>query len=296
MMKRIIALTILSMTMLLPTGVVNSQDLPPGPTTVHRVDYDVPDLPSPAVEIVQYVLDFAPGSFTPPHTHSGPTFVTVLDGTVTRRIGTVEDTFAPGQGWEESRTAHVAGNMTDANARVLVTGLLPVGVQFTTAAATGATGELPPGPRVVAQFRSEILVLEPGPHRVHHMLLDFAPGAITPPHTHGGPTFVTVLEGAMARRAEGIEETFSPGQTWVEPGIPHAAGNRTGQPAQVAVAFVVPQGHALTHVLDEPRASDGLGISTESALTRANFAAAWGERAAERWAAERTGTLATVGR
>jgi quercetin dioxygenase-like cupin family protein len=186
--------------------------------------------------------------------------------------------------------------MTDANAQVLVTGLLPVGAQFTTSAATGATGELPPGPRVVAQFRSEILVLEPGPHRVHHMLLDFAPGAITPPHTHGGPTFVTVLEGMMTRRAAGVEESFAPGQTWIEPGIPHAAGNRTDGDARVAVAFVVPQSHTLTHVIDEPRASDGLGISTEEAITRSNFAAVWGERASERWAAERSSFLAPIGR
>ena len=82
---------------------------------------------------------------------------------------------------------------------------------------------------------------------------------------------VTVLAGAMQRRAEGIEETFWPSQTWVEPGVPHAAGNRAQAPASVGVAFLVPKGHGLTHVVEEPRARDGLGLPTEAWATRAAF-------------------------
>jgi quercetin dioxygenase-like cupin family protein len=137
------------------------------------------------------------------------------------------------------------------------------------------------------------LEVPPGePYDLHHYILDFAPGAISPAHTHGGPTYVTVLSGLMHRRAEGVEETYSPGQTWEEPGLPHAASNRTQSPATVGVAYLVPKGQDVTHVVQEPRASDGIGLSSESWATRASFAAVWGEQAATRWVEERNAALA----
>jgi quercetin dioxygenase-like cupin family protein len=130
------------------------------------------------------------------------------------------------------------------------------------------------------------------PYDLHHYALDFAPGAISPAHTHGGPTYVTVLSGVMKRRVDGIEETFWPGQTWDEPGRPHAAGNRTQEPASVGVAYLVPGDQPVTHVVEEPRASDGLGLASEAWNTRASFAAVWGEQAATRWVEERNAALA----
>src|SRR5262249_32609578 len=66
--------------MALPFEAAASQDIPPGPTTRHRVTYEVANPPQGPADVIQVVLDFAPGSFTPPHTHPGPTFVTVLEG------------------------------------------------------------------------------------------------------------------------------------------------------------------------------------------------------------------------
>jgi quercetin dioxygenase-like cupin family protein len=221
------------------------------------VTYDVVNPPQGPADVVQLVLDFAPASFTPAHTHPGPTFVTVLEGAITRRVEGTEETFQAGQGWVEPGRVHAAGNTTDASAHVLVTAVLPAGAPLTTIAATGATAQITPGPRTVAKSRRPLATPPNAPYDLHHVILDVAPSAISPAHTHGGPTYVTVHSGQMQRRAEGVEETFSPSQTWEEPGVPHAAGNRAQSPASVGIAYLVPGGQDVTHVVQEPRACDG---------------------------------------
>jgi quercetin dioxygenase-like cupin family protein len=109
-----------------------SQELPPGPTTVGRLAYAVTDQPA-SFETIQMVLDFAPGSWTPPHTHGGETFVTVLEGEITVRQHGSETTYRAGEGWREMPGAvHAAGNMTAEKARVFVTFLLPESAPLTT--------------------------------------------------------------------------------------------------------------------------------------------------------------------
>jgi quercetin dioxygenase-like cupin family protein len=286
--RLLVALSVLAV----PFEGAAAQDIPPGPTTRHRMTYEVANPPQGSTDVVQLVLDFAPGAFTPPHMHPGPTFVTVLEGTMTRHVEGTQETFEAGQGWVEPGRVHAAGNSSDVSARVLVTAMIPEGAPLTTIAASGATGQVPPGPRTVAMSRRPFATLPSAPYDLHHYVLDFAPAAISPAHTHGGPTYVTVLSGLLQRRAEGVEETFWPGQTWEEPGVPHAAANRAQSPASVGVAYLVPKGQTVTHVVEEPRASDGLGLSSEAWTTRASFAAVWGERAATRWVEERNAALA----
>ena len=108
-------------------------------------------------------------------------------------------------------------------------------------------GQVPPGPTTRAQFRAPGVPLD-GPYEVVHLVLDFAPGAWTPLHTHGGQGIVTVLEGTMTRRAEGAETVYRPGEGWVEPGVAHQAGNAGTGPASVMVTFLLPQGAPLTTV------------------------------------------------
>lgn len=246
---RFIAISVAALLALgLSAGAALSQDVPPGPTTRHRVEFQVVDPPAAPAELVQLVLDFAPGAFTPPHTHGGPTFVTVVEGEMTRRVGGTEETFRAGQGWVEPGEVHAAGNVASTTARVLVTALVPKGAVFTSVGEIGVTGEAPPGPTTVAQFRAEV-DSPTGPFDLVHLILDFASGSFTPPHTHGGPTFVTVLDGEMTRRVGSAEDTFRPGETWVEPGVAHAAGNRAGTSASVGVAFLLPKDAPLTTVV-----------------------------------------------
>src|SRR5262245_37095772 len=109
----------------IPFESVAAQDAPPGPTTRLTRTYEVANPPQGPTDVVQLVLDFARGSLTPAHTHPGPTFVTVLEGVIARRVEGTQETFQTGQGWVEPGRVHAAGNTTDAPARVLVTAVLP---------------------------------------------------------------------------------------------------------------------------------------------------------------------------
>ncbi len=121
---------------------------------------------------------------------------------------------------------------------MLAIGLAPV---------AAVRGQVPPGPTTRAQFRAPGVPIQ-GPYEVVHLVLDFAPGAWTPLHTHGGQGIVTVLEGTMTRRAEGSEQDYRPGESWIEPGVVHQAGNAATAPASVMVTFLLPQGAPLTTV------------------------------------------------
>src|SRR5687767_14889435 len=56
------------------------------------------EAPPEDAEIVNLVLDFAPGVWLPLHTHGGPGYATVLEGQMTRRASGAEQTFGRGQG------------------------------------------------------------------------------------------------------------------------------------------------------------------------------------------------------
>jgi hypothetical protein len=81
------------------------------------------------------------------------------------------------------------------------------------------------------------------------VLLDFAPGAWTPPHTHGGQTLNTVLEGGITLRENNTEKIFKPDEGWfATPEQVHAAGNAGLAKASLVVAFILPKGAQLTTV------------------------------------------------
>src|SRR5690242_13558483 len=109
-MRLIRGLPVVLVGLALSFGTAAAQDSPPGPTTRHRMTYEVVNPPHGPTDVVQVVLEFAPGSFTPAHTHPGPTFVTVLEGAITRRVDGTEETFQAGQGWVEPGRVHAAGN------------------------------------------------------------------------------------------------------------------------------------------------------------------------------------------
>jgi quercetin dioxygenase-like cupin family protein len=225
-----------------------SAQLPPGPRTVHQSAMEI-TMPSAPLDAVQTVLDFAPGAWTPPHTHGGDVLVTVLAGTFTVRGGSSEGTYQTGETWiEKAGEIHAAGNDGSDPARVLVTFIVAEGAPLTTVEQSGSA-ELPPGPTTVT--RSSLRLTEaPSVMNLVQVQLDFAPGAWTPAHWHGGPLLVTVLDGELAVRQQGTERTFQEGELWIEyPGIVHAAGNKTSEPATVVVTFLMPKGGRLTSIV-----------------------------------------------
>jgi quercetin dioxygenase-like cupin family protein len=105
------------------------------------------------------------------------------------------------------------------------------------------TGELPPGPTTVHRATLPGLTM-PGEFDVINLILDFAPGAATPAHTHGGPGIVTVLEGTLTFGVPGQpDQILGPGGVYADlPGTAHTAANKTALPARVSYAVLLPKG------------------------------------------------------
>lgn len=122
-------------------------------------------------------------------------------------------------------------------------------------AAPGALAqELPPGPTTVQPLSRLPLETTPGPFQeTLVVILEFAPGAQTPLHSHGGVTLVRVLEGELTRHAGGTSDVFRAGEGWVEtPRDVHSAGNTGSAPSRVLVTFLLPSGAPPTTVEGAP--------------------------------------------
>lgn len=106
-------------------------------------------------------------------------------------------------------------------------------------------------PEVVFQTATEVSNV-PGDFQLVTLVLGFPPGAWTPLHMHGGDGLVTVLEGEMTLHVLGDEpRTYRPGDQWREHvGMPHRAGNESGERAVLAVTFILPVGTPTTIPLE----------------------------------------------
>jgi quercetin dioxygenase-like cupin family protein len=89
-----------------------------------------------------------------------------------------------------------------------------------------------------------IQAAEPPPGaEVSQSVMDFVPGAWTPVHSHGGASYNTVLEGEITLRIDGVDQTFTAGEGWVDqPCVMHTAGNEGTSTARLIATFVVPRG------------------------------------------------------
>ncbi len=219
---------------------------PAGPTTVFKTTFAVDNPPS-EFDVIQDVVDFQPGAWTTPHVHGGVAYVTVAQGQVTYRGTGKEVDYKVGETFMENPGNPMqAGNRTSAPARDLATFLLPQGAQLTSAADL-AGGELRP---VLQPKKSEnkfSVVNAPKQFDLIETEMDFAPGAVTPVHTHGGPAFISVISGELTLRENGTEKTYKAGEAWTEnPGQFMQVANKGTAPASTFATFLLPQGAQLT--------------------------------------------------
>jgi quercetin dioxygenase-like cupin family protein len=114
-------------------------------------------------------------------------------------------------------------------------------------AGTALGQDVPPGPQVVYRTTMEV-TNPPAIFDTINLVLDFAPGASTPLHSHGGQGIVTVLEGELVHRPEGGEERrLRAGESFLEtPGHAHIAANDGGANARVLFTALLPKGAELT--------------------------------------------------
>jgi quercetin dioxygenase-like cupin family protein len=123
--------------MLLPKGgavttLVDTTTKMPGPTVSFKGSYPI----APATgeyELVNNVLEFAPGAAVPLHFHGGPAVIVDLDGALTIRAGDHEMILAPGDlDTQAAGAQHQMQNNGAGTARALFGVLLPKGAKLTT--------------------------------------------------------------------------------------------------------------------------------------------------------------------
>ena len=236
----LIVVGLAALLLLLPTPIALGQQ--PASPTITEKRLEAADPPVQA-EVMQVVLGFAPGDWTPTHTHGGDAYVMVLEGEVSLRMGDTIQKFKIGDGWIDSRDMpHAVGNEGAVPARVVVTFVLPKGATPTTVVATGAQSDLPPGPTTISQFKTEAPAL-PNPLDVIQRFIEYVPGASSAPHTHPGPNRVTVLEGELTVREGTEDRKVGALQSFIEPaGHVHSAQNMSAGITRVVAAALVPRG------------------------------------------------------
>jgi quercetin dioxygenase-like cupin family protein len=219
--------------------------LPPGVTTKSPCTFEVTDLPA-EFEVVRSVLDTQAGVFAPYHTHGGNVYITVLAGEWTWRSAGIETKYPTGACVVELPSqAHSGGNAGQGTLRLQNTTLLPKGKKLTTFQDPGA--QRPPGQSYFAQvaFRGTPMA---GPLQLYQSLIEFAPGASIPTHTHPGPGYTIVLEGQITRQVFGATSSvkiYNPGESYVEnPNEPHSVANTALGTTVIAGTFLLPKGAA----------------------------------------------------
>jgi quercetin dioxygenase-like cupin family protein len=110
-----------------------------------------------------------------------------------------------------------------------------------------SAGQVPPA-RPTQRFLSSFPVsAAPAQYELVEQVLDFRPGAATRLHAHGGPAFVTVLEGQVTRREGNVESVYGPGQTFIEAArVSHSVTNKGSVPARVFASFLLSPGQPQT--------------------------------------------------
>ncbi|MBM2812942.1 MAG: putative Cupin 2 conserved barrel domain protein, precursor [Chloroflexi bacterium] len=110
--------------------------------------------------------------------------------------------------------------------------------------------ELPPGVRTV--MASNFGPTErPGQFQVIQLLMELPPSTATPPHSHGGRAYVTVLEGEASYWEGDQEGRYEAGAMWIEePGVPGTVVNTGDVTVRLLVTFLLPTGAQLTTLVD----------------------------------------------
>jgi quercetin dioxygenase-like cupin family protein len=247
------AATVSALSLTAPVGAALAQS-PPQPIPVFESRFDTLEQAA-EIELIQRVIEFAPGAGSPPHRPGGHLLVTVLEGEMMLRRGGAVARFTEGQSWrEEPGEVDEPFNDSPTRARILLSALVPKGASLVIFQGTESSGS--PRPFSASIFDSRFQVPKPAAAlTVVQQILDVAPGARTAPRAHTGPAMFLVLDGELMLHSDGPERRFTAGQSWVEElGQVYSLVSLTPGATRVAVTLLVPQGAELT-VLEPPAAA-----------------------------------------
>ena len=104
-----------------------------------------------------------------------------------------------------------------------------------------------------------------GPYQLHQSMLRFPPGAEAPLHYHGGPGYITILQGELTLFEDGEENVYAEGDSLIETtDVLYKGGNYTNSDTVLMVTYLVPEGEEVTTVVDDPDAPDPPEIVSET--------------------------------
>jgi quercetin dioxygenase-like cupin family protein len=189
--------------------------------------------PQAQAELVQLVVDFAPGAWTSLHTHGGQAINLVLAGEITLRHGGGDHGHRAGQAWTDSSgMLHAAGNTGTGNARLLTNFLLPKGAPQTT-----AQGASPLEPTVLYEARFPLPAL-PAQAEIIQQVVDLPPGWRAE-RAYAGFAANLVIDGEATSGLR-PERTYRAGEAWLTPAEASVvAENRSPHPARVFTTYLV---------------------------------------------------------
>lgn len=197
------------------------------------------------IDLIQSILDFAPGAASVVHTHTTPNLATVLQGQVTIKMPSGDKQASAGDMLIEPVNQRVqAFNLGSGEAMVAVAFLVPHGGK-PTVPVVGSPAPATPN-KTLYSFTLDSPSVSGG-YGLVQQVLDFAPGAQTAKHRHGGPGVITVIQGQVTLNRDGTDKTYSVGDSFTEsPGQTLQAFNRGSTELIVVATYLLPDGAQLT--------------------------------------------------
>ena len=246
-MKRLIVLIVAAAVMTACGGSstpVAAKPSPPGPVTKYRNVLAGQTAIAP-IDLIQSVLYFAPGGASTVHKHPTAFLATVLQGQITLKTPSGEKQSSAGEVILEPLNQPVqAVNMGSTDAMTVVAYPVPHGAKPTVQVA-GQPAPATPN-KTMYTFTLDSPAISGG-YSVVQQVLDFAPGAQTLKHRHGGPGVITVLQGQVTLSTDGIEKTYNVGDSFSEtPGQTLQAFNHGSAELIVVATYLLPDGAQLT--------------------------------------------------
>ncbi len=258
------SLTLSALVTTLISATPTAAEDPPRPT--QRIVSSFPVTAPPAqYELVEQVLDFAPGAATRLHQHGGRAYVTVIEGQVVFKEGARESVYGAGQSYvEEAGSFHTLTNRGSTRARIFITVLLSPGQAQVLAHPDSAAPAIAP---TIAFLGRTVLGTQPAEFTLTQAVVDFAPGALQPRHHHGGPGLLIVMDGELLFRTDAGARTLKPGDTFLDVGAAHDARNETAKAATTVVTFLIKKGESQTTFLDTTAAAPATGAQATGIST-----------------------------
>lgn len=233
------AFTLLAGLAVLDNPVPAAADDPPPIRVTTFASRNFTDVPR-QYDVMQTLLELAPGAAVPSHRVNGRAIITVVSGTVTRLDDDGDsELFTAGQTLTETDEDHfdVDINLGSTPTRLLVSFLLQPGVEpliFNPNQPPSA-----PGPKFLAVARTTVGTI-PGQLTLSHAMIEVPTGWVGNLHTHDSWSIVTELSGGHVRNlVNGVSQN---GATFVHGPLDLHEGQNTGPTVMAMFASVGPTG------------------------------------------------------